>query len=256
MVRLDRISLAFIEPESGGNIGFLARTMKNFGVTRLVLVGGCPLDEDTWTFAMHAKDVIKRSQRVSWSELLSGPHEFLIGTTSRQGHDGNLPRVAISPNELATSLLEVDGDVCLAFGREGNGLSLQELEACDLVVRVPTSPEYPALNVSHAAAVILYEIYRVCEAGPRVKMRTAVAEEKAVLLNAVRSMIDSSNLPPHRRRSSELVFRRLVNRAFISGRECHTLIGLMKDLAREGADGSQPPRRSDSRPTRGPGSPP
>ena len=236
MASLDEISVAFVEPESPGNIGFLARTMKNFGLSRLLLVGGCPLGEESWTFAMHAKEVVERAKRTTWKDLLGMGFDFHVGTTSRQGHDSNLPRVAIETVDLGKALVKVEGKVCLILGREGNGLNSEELEICDLVVTIPTSPGYPALNVTHAAAILFYEIFRNMGQGPATRMRRANVKEKKVLLNFVDLMIDSSGLPEHRKRSSLLVFRRMINRAFISGRECHTLIGLMKTLTQAEKD--------------------
>jgi TrmH family RNA methyltransferase len=240
MVRIDEISVAFVEPESPGNIGFLARTMKNFGLANLILVGGCNLGEDAWTTAMHAKEVIKRSRRVNWRELMEMGFDFYIGTTSRQGHDSNLPRMAIDPCELGKSLIEVQGRICIIMGREGNGLNRNELEICDVVVTIPASPEYPALNITHAAAIVFYEIFKNLGKTETTRMRAANAKEKETLLRSVDLMIESSELPEHRKKSSKLVFRRMVNRAFISGRECHTLIGLMKELSGTEGGRSQP----------------
>ncbi len=104
----------------------------------------------------------------------------------------------------------------------------------DLVATIPTSPNYPALNVSHAAAILFYEIYRSLGQPATTRMRRASEKEKQVLLKCVDRMVEFSGLPEHRKRASKLVFKRLVNRAFISGRECHTLIGLVKVLAQHG----------------------
>jgi tRNA C32,U32 (ribose-2'-O)-methylase TrmJ len=41
-------------------------------------------------------------------------------------------------------------------------LANEELALCDIVVTIPANPENPILNVSHAAAVIFYEVYRAC----------------------------------------------------------------------------------------------
>ncbi len=236
MDRMDSVWVAFIEPETPGNIGFLARTMKNFGLRKLILVGGCEMAEETWTFSMHAKDVLKGAKRMTWRELLDRDFDFKIGTTCRQGNDHNLARVAIDPQSLGQSLRDIEGNVCILLGREGNGLSLEEIELCDIVVKIPSSPDYPPLNVTHAAAVIFYEAFRhVSEPGMR-GMREASAEEKRVLLDTVDGIIASSGLPKHRKRMSSLVFRRVVNRAFISGRECHTLIGLIKSISESRGD--------------------
>jgi len=230
LARLKDISVAFVEPESCGNIGFLARTMKNFGLGRLILVGGCPPGDEGRILAMHARDVIEGAVTTTWEGLLKMGFDFYVGTTSRQGHDTNLPRVSVESGELGRSLAGVEGRVCLILGREGNGLSLGELERCDLVATIPTSPAYPALNVSHAAAILFYEIFRSLGQPGRARMRRASEKEKEVLLGYVDLLVESSGLPEHRKRLSKLVFKRLVNRAFISGRECHTLIGLMKVL--------------------------
>lgn len=234
MAKLEDIWVAFVEPESPGNIGFLARTMKNFGLGRLILVGGCPPGDDGRILSMHARDVIEGAVTTTWEGLLEMDFDFYVGTTSRQGHDTNLPRVSVESWELGRSLAGVEGRICLILGREGNGLSLGELERCDLVATIPTSPNYPALNVSHAAAIFFYEIFRSLGQPATTRMRRANEKEKQVLLKCVDRMVESSGLPEHRKRASKLVFKRLVNRAFISGRECHTLIGLVKVLAQPG----------------------
>ena len=231
MVDLKDISVAFVGPEHPGNIGFLARAMKNFGVSSLILVDGCTLTDETWIFSSHAKDVVQSATRTSWDGLMAMGFDFYVGTTCRAGGDDKLSRVAITPEGLADQLTSVDGTVCLLFGREGSGLLTEELEKCDLVVSIPSSPGYPTLNISHAAAIILYEIFKACRTPPVRKMRKANRKEKEVLLSEVERLIMSSPLPEHRKRNSYLVFKRLVNRAFITGRECHTLIGLVKTLA-------------------------
>ena len=55
------IYVVFVEPESPGNIGFLARTMKNFGLTNLVLINPCELKNESYFQAMHARDVVSNS---------------------------------------------------------------------------------------------------------------------------------------------------------------------------------------------------
>ncbi len=56
------IYVVFVEPESPGNIGFLARTMKNFGLTNLILINPCKLENESYYKAMHARDVVSNSE--------------------------------------------------------------------------------------------------------------------------------------------------------------------------------------------------
>jgi 23S rRNA (guanosine2251-2'-O)-methyltransferase len=72
------------------------------------------------------------------------------------GKDGFM-RLAFADG--ATESLEqmnLDRDIVLVFGSEGDGIRRLTRESCDVTVRLPTSDAMPSLNVSNAAAVALY----------------------------------------------------------------------------------------------------
>jgi 23S rRNA (guanosine2251-2'-O)-methyltransferase len=56
--------------------------------------------------------------------------------------------------------LDLAGDTALVMGAEGDGLRRLVRETCDRLVRLPTAPRLPSLNVSNATAVALYEVTR------------------------------------------------------------------------------------------------
>ena len=55
---------------------------------------------------------------------------------------------------------DLDRPVCLVLGAEGPGLRPLVKRACDELIRLPISDAVPSLNVSVAAAIVLYESTR------------------------------------------------------------------------------------------------
>ena len=225
------IYIVFVEPESPGNIGFLARTMKNFAFENLVLINPCKLEKEAYYQAMHAKNVIwnHKSYNSLQEFIESEKIDFAVGTTRMAGGSYNVSRIAITPEQLAESL-NITGNIAIIFGREGNGLSNEEVSLCDVIVTIPTDENYPVLNISHAAAIILYELFKKEKSYPREELEVASKSEKELLIQEMDKVIEYTGYPEHKMKTSSTVFRRIIGRAFISGREAHTLIGTLRRI--------------------------
>jgi len=225
------IYVVFVEPETPGNIGFLARTMKNFGLKQMVLINPCPLEHDSYYMAMHAREIIYNRQEYPSLEkfLKTEEIDFAVGTTGEAGGSYNIPRIAVTPDNLAQSL-NVKGNIALILGREGDGLTNHELELCDVVVSIPTHKSYPILNVTHAAAIIFYELFKNEKTYPVEDLDEASLDEKQDLIKYMDDVLDNLDYPPHKKKNASTVFRRVMGRAFISGREAHTLKGMFRRI--------------------------
>ena len=225
------IYVVFVEPETPGNIGFLARTMKNFGLSQLVLINPCKLEHETYYQSMHAREIIyNRQEYDSLPEFLkNGGIDYMVGTTGTAGGSYNIPRIAITPENLSQSV-NVKGHIALLFGREGDGLTNHELEMCDVVVSIPTHESYPILNITHAAAIIFYELFKNEKKYPVEDLDEASLEEKQGLIDYADDVLDNLGYPPHKKKNASLAFKRMVGRAFISGREAHTLKGMFRRI--------------------------
>jgi TrmH family RNA methyltransferase len=217
-------TVVFVEPESSGNIGSLARVMKNFGLRELVLVNPkCKTDQETKSRAKHAFDIIERARIVKDFGKI-GEFDFVIGTTGKITPDYDEVRCAISPKELAEQV-KTKAKIALVFGREGIGLKNEELSLCDIVVHIPTDYKYPVLNVSHAAAIVFYELFST----KKELVRKADKREKEVLFDYFDEIVDSLAGIRDKKKVAK-VFRNVVNRSLIAGKEAHTLAGVLKEL--------------------------
>jgi len=221
-------SVVFVEPESSGNIGALARVMKNFGLRDLVLVNPkCSINEETRKKAKHAFDIVEKARIVNDFKLLTESFDFVIGTTGKTTKDYDAVRAAITPKEFAGQL-KTKGKIAFVFGREGIGLKNEELSLCDVVLTIPCSKEYPVLNISHAAAIIFYELF----SEKKEFTRKADKKEKEILFKQFGEIVCGLN---HIREKEivKKVFKNIINRALIAGREAHTLAGVFSEILKK-----------------------
>ena len=155
-----------IEPEIQGNIGAIARAMKNFALKNLILINPkCNhLNNESKRRAKHAQDILKKTKVKPFSYLKQ--FDYLIGTTAKIGRDYNIPRIPITPEQLSQKLSTIKNKskknqkIAIVFGREGPGLTNQEILMCDFIVSIPSSKKYFTLNISHAASIIFYELFK------------------------------------------------------------------------------------------------
>ena len=134
--------------------------MKNFGVTELVLVNPCPLGAEARQRAMHGVDILEAAQIVPNLDASIKDADLIVGTSGVDTvSEKRFSRIAIRPREFAEKVRQAEGIVALLFGREDFGLLDGELRRCDLLVKVPAADEYPILNMSHAASILLYELF-------------------------------------------------------------------------------------------------
>jgi tRNA/rRNA methyltransferase len=223
-----RLRVVLMEPIYEGNVGSVARAMKNFGFSDLVLVRPCEIEDFGLAMASHARDLIERAKVVeSLEEAVAGAN-LVVGTTGVKGlsTDRHLRVPSLSPAELAERLQGTDGEVALLLGREDDGLSCDELFACDIVTSIPTSSEYPVMNLSHAATVLFYELSQV-ESG---EVELAEPENLARLLAHFRAALKESEYHQHKLEKTMLMLKRIFGRARLTDREVQTLYGIVRNL--------------------------
>ena len=227
----ENIYIVFVECETPGNIGFLARTMANFGLKNLVLINPPTLTNEAYYQATHGKYIVENAKIFPTLDdfYQSQRIEFKVASTGMAGGSYNLSRIPLRPEELGKSM-NVSNKIAILFGREGNGLTNKEIDDCDICVSIPTDPTYPIMNISHAAAIIFYELFKNKHEYGVQGLSESSQLEKDYLVKDMKELIDYLDIPEHKKRNGLKTFNNIISRAFITGREAHTFKGILRRL--------------------------
>jgi len=231
------LDVVLVRPKEDGNVGAVARAARNFGAERLLLVAPrARIGSVARRRAMGGLELLVAAVRCpSFAEAVAGA-DLVVGTTDLStGRSTAYLRRSVSPERLGEIAGSVDGRLAVVFGPEDNGLSRQELERCDLLVHIPARREFPTLNVSHAAAIVLYALHRAH--GPNDPDTTPAPEvlpmngrEKELFLERLGAMLARTRYPAHKRRGLILLFRRVLGRATPSEAEYRMMLGLLRSF--------------------------
>jgi TrmH family RNA methyltransferase len=253
------ITVVCIRPQGSGNLGSIARVMKNFGFRDLVLVAPrCGIDAQSFRMACHAADILRDARTVEDLAALDSEFHGYIGTSGKL--DPSIHGEPIHPAGLPEALSRVarQARLALLLGPEDHGLSNAELKRCRWIVRIPADPEYPSLNIAQAAAILLYELggrgRPLPEPSRAVRVSTA-GEMEQLFAQLRRLLLDAGFL--HQDNPERIMYplRRLLFRAGPEEREVRILRGILRQLGwafrqagfPPGQDARRDPGESDER---------
>jgi TrmH family RNA methyltransferase len=227
------IAVAVVDAETPGNVGTIARSMKNFGLSDLLLVDPPELDPEgeAYGFAGQAReDVLPDAREITFEYLVENYHT--VGCTAITNEDGakHVRYPFVTPAELADDLRGIDAEVCVVFGRESVGLSNDELARLDRICAIPASADYPVLNLGQAATVVLYELRDLTVGETQLPEIRDCADARAVegLHGQFADFLVALGHPEEKRAKTRRLWRRLLGRADPTGREVRTLRGLFR----------------------------
>jgi len=241
-------TIILVKPEHSGNIGSIARVMKNFDFHNLVIFN--PLENiekilsyETQGYAMHGKDILFNAEIININErnepLLEYKkyierYDLVIATTSRGKHYRNIRRTAIFPQDLSLPRSEVTLEIAIVFGKESHGLTNKEIELADILLRIPTSVNYRSLNLSHACSIILYEIFKkiheVKRSSGEIPILLAGKEERSTFYKTINHLINTLRIRTHKKENVYMSFKNVFERALITKKELSLIWGLFSKV--------------------------
>ncbi len=235
---LDNIRIVLVHTTHPGNIGAVARAMKNMGLSDLYLVSPkeYPSERAEWR-AANAADTLAAAKVVdSLDEALQGCG-LVVGTSARERR---IPWPLFNPRECGERAVAeaVSHPVALIFGREDRGLTNEELHKCHYHVHIPSNPGYSSLNLAAAVQVLTYEVRMAAllvsdEMPGEMEWdieRSTADEVEHFFGHLEQVMVDIGFHDPDNPRQTMTRLRRLFNRARMDQMETGILRGVLTGI--------------------------
>jgi TrmH family RNA methyltransferase len=223
------VRIVLIDPSHPGNIGSVARAMKNMALDDLVLVRPRSFPHaEAVALAAGADDILAKARVVASVAEAIADCGFIAGTTSR-------PRSYYwefaTPRDVAARVVALpqENHAALLFGSERYGLATEDLNQCNVLVRIPANPEYCSLNLAMSVQLAAYEIFLAREQPKsHIQLEMALAPSGDVEhfyshLHEVLNEIDFEDRTGHLMER----LRRLFNRAQLDRNELNILRGIL-----------------------------
>ena len=227
------MKIILVEPQHPGNVGAVARVMANFGINDLALVKGCEINDDGYARSKSGRPVLENLKRFETMKEALADCDIAIGTSGiKPEGDKRWFRAPESVKKI-NKIIEGRENPALVFGRENYGLYKEELALCEVTLTIPTNPEYPILNLSHAVGIVLYEIKRKEKVKGPKKRKTVSQEEFERLVERIMNMLEDSSYPERKLARSKTTLRRLISRGNPDEGEYENLMGIFKAIKEE-----------------------
>ena len=228
---MPEIRIVVVGAKFEGNVGAIARSMANFDIKELYLVNPCEIGDDAYRRSKHGSEILDSACFVTSLEEAVKDCFLVVGTSgiTTKG-DRNYTRVPVPVREFAENCRGYSEKIAILFGREDIGLLQDELNLCDVLITIPTSEEYPILNLSHAANIVMYEMFQACSV-PR-RPEPADRAEKERMYGFFSDLMDAIEYPPSRRDATRVMFRRMMGRSIPTKYEYNTIMGVFGDASK------------------------
>jgi tRNA/rRNA methyltransferase len=245
---LARVAFVLVEPCHPGNVGAAARAMRVMGFGDLVLVApGVPdalAHPQALAFASGATEILGNARVLPSLEAAIADASLVVGVSADPREFGPPP---LAPEVVAQRVFaELAADpghrVALVFGTERVGLSVEQVQHCQLLCSIPGDPSFHSLNLAQAVQIIAYVLRRFAQepssaqaidaqanagASPSPRFASQVAIE-GLFEHLERALVVIGFLDPAHPKKLMPRLRRLFSRARLETEEVDLLRGVCK----------------------------
>ena len=235
----NKFGFILVKPQLGENIGACARSIKNFGFTKLHIVSPkiiFPNDKAKAT-SVGAYDIINKAKIFNKTNEAISNFDILISLSARRR---DINKKHISLNDFVKLIKKKkNSNFGLMFGPEASGLSNKDLSFSNYVLQIPTTPKFKSLNLSHSLTIICYEIYKVFNENlfekNRVNIRISSKSKINSLINHLLMLLDEKDffLPKEKKQSMLLNINNLIYRLEPNDKELRILASIFSSLSKK-----------------------
>ncbi len=232
---LNNIHFILVRPQIGENIGSVARAIKNFNITKLRIVDPrCNwLSQKALATSVGANDVLKSSKIYNSVNKSIADLRVVFASTSRIR---KVNKKIISILDLRKKIKKKQ-KIGIMFGPEASGLSNDELNCANYLVKIPTNRKFSSLNLSHSAIIFCFQLFQHFSNKKVIynsTYKSSVAKKSQVnkFLNFIINELDKKGFlqPDHKRKSMIRNINNIFHRLNLSEQEIHILLGIFSTL--------------------------
>ena len=222
--------IVLVEPQHPGNVGAVARVMTNFGINDLAIVNGCEITDEGYARSKSGRPVLENLKRFETMGNALADCDIAVATSGIKPKGDKRWFRAPENIKKINKIIENRENPALVFGRENYGLYKEELALCETTITIPTNPDYPILNLSHAVGIVLYEINRKIKVNGPKRRKSVSQEEFERLVERIMNMLEDSSYPKRKLARSKTTLRRLISRGNPDEGEYENLMGIFKAI--------------------------
>ena len=235
----NKFGFILVKTQLGENIGACARSMKNFGFSKLHIVNpkiNFP-NHKTKATSVGAYDIINKAKIFDNVENAIEPFNLVIALSARRR---DINKRHISLNNFQNIIKKRQNqNIGFMFGPEASGLSNQDLSFSNYIMQIPTSPKFKSLNLSHSLTIICYEIFKLMKENKTKNDNLNLKiSPKAKIANIVRylvSLLEKKDFfsPQEKKHSMLLNINNLIYKLQPNDKELRILASIISSLSRK-----------------------
>ena len=228
-----------VKPQLGENIGACARSLKNFGFSKLHIVSPKQIwpNNKAKATSVGAYNILKKAKIFNHTHTAIGNFDIVVSLSARK-RDINKKHITIN-QFLKIIKTKNNTKFGLMFGPEASGLSNYDLSLSNFVLQIPTSNKFKSLNLSHSLTVICYEIFKLLnfkkfeKGGKNIKISSK--SKISSLLIHLEKLLDKKGffMPPEKKHSMIMNINNLFYRFEPNDKEVRILASIISSLSKK-----------------------